>query len=200
MSPNPAGKGRQSLMKMQREKGKEMGECSWGSFWKSWEEKDHLRFAEKMKYDGVCPGVITDKSGYKKTLCPKWWMSPEAERRRTTIIVILERCGDSGAGQVWLAMRLSEMMLQLMFYISPVIRQSSDSGVWWHLIALLHQRRQISLSRWGNWSQTVGAEGQPPSLTVPALLPVNRPHLQPQLRAVALQITPWVLGFTTCLW
>lgn len=46
-------------------------------------ERDHLRFTEGMKYDGVLPWVITDESGYKTAHCPKWLICPAAWRYKS---------------------------------------------------------------------------------------------------------------------
>lgn len=43
----------------------------------------HLRFTEKMKYDGVFPWVITDESGYKMAHCPKWLICPAAKKYKS---------------------------------------------------------------------------------------------------------------------
>lgn len=58
-----------------------MGAKSW-SKWKKG-ERDHLRFTEGVKYDGVSLRVITDESGYKTAHCRKWLIRPAAWRHKS---------------------------------------------------------------------------------------------------------------------
>lgn len=89
MSQGPGGRGRQSEIKMKREEGREWERNEGrGSSGKESEqgrksERDHLRFTEWMKYDGVLPWVITDESGYKTAHCPKWLICPAAWRHKS---------------------------------------------------------------------------------------------------------------------